>query len=575
MITTLDMNDVERIEVLKGSAPVMYGATSFVGVVQELHYPAGQAANVVDIAYGNYGSAKGDASFVLPQIGDYKSSIAVDGESRGFADKREVVSDGKALYRGALDLGQNEHFTIDADVTIVRDTPPSPILRDGTALSPLIPLNANFNPANAEINQNQYHLALGYETPTPLGQWSTTVSFAHSDIHDIRAFLHPDFSGDADSQDQTRKIDDDYADTHLTNKFGDSTLIVGADLLYGHGTQTSLNGNDGYTVPLDGSVLPPPTTVIPVNEIGTVNDRRVFVGQYAQFDWKPDDRWDVSAGLRLNETQEHKNSSDFTTPPPALDAEVASRNVVRLSETLGASYRAWRDGADEVVLYADFRYAFKPAAIDFGPDFTPTILNPETAQSYEAGVKGAFDGGRLTWDAEVFQLDFHNLVVPTLSGALANAAGERLRGLEIESRWQVAPDLALAANVAWHDATFTQYLFIDDAGVGVNVAGNQLPLSPRVLASAGLLYTPAHGFNGTLVLNYVGKRYLDEENTAPVSGYTTLSATAGYDFGRYAVTLEGENLTNQRPPVTSSEFGSESFYLLNARTVWLRLSYKL
>jgi outer membrane receptor protein involved in Fe transport len=575
MITTLDMNDVRRIEVLKGSAPVMFGATSFVGVVQELHYPAGQAANQVDLAYGNYGSAKGDASFVLPQVGDYKSSLAVDGESRGFADKRETVSDGKALYRGALDLGDGR-FTVDADVTIVRDTPPSPILRDGTHLTPLIPDNANFNPANAEINQNEYHLALGYERSTPWGPWSTLVSVAHSDIRDIRAFLHPDLSGDADTQDQTRHIDDDYADTHITHKFaGDSTFIVGADLLYGLGKQTTLNGNDAYTVPLDGSVLPPPTTAIPVNEIGTVNDKRVFAGQYAQLDWKPDDRWDVTAGLRLNETYEHKVSSDFTTPPPVLLAETASRNIVRLSGTLGSSYRAWRDGADELVVYADYRYAFKPSALDFGPDYTPDVLLPETANSYEAGLKGVADGGRLSYQASVFQLDFQNLVVPTPSGALANAAGERLRGVEVESRWQVAPNLALAANVAWHDAKFTQYLFIDDSGAVVNVAGNQLPLSPHLLASAGILYTPPHGFNGTLVVNYIGRRYLDEENTAPVSGYTTLAGTVGYDFGRYAVTVEGENLTNVRPPVTSSEFGSDSFYLLNARTLWVRLSYKL
>ena len=576
MITTLDMNDVERVEVLKGSAPVMFGTTAFVGVVQELHYPAGHAADVIDLAYGTYGSAKGDASFVLPQIGDYKSSLALDGESRGFADKRENVSDGKALYRGALDLGADARFTVDADVTIVRDVPPSPILRDGASLTPLIPINANFNPANARIDQNEYHVALGYDQKTSIGDWSTLVSIAHSDIRDVRAFLHPDLSGDADSQDQTRHIDDDYFDTHLTNKFaGDSSLIVGADLLYGLGTQTTLNGNSGYNVPLDGSVLPPPTTVIPVNEIGTVNDRRLFAGQYAQLDWKPNDRWDVTAGLRLNEAYEHKVSSDFTTPPPVLLAETSSRNIVRLTETIGASYKAWRDGPNEVVLYADYRYAFKPSALDFGPDYTPDVLLPETAQSYEGGLKGAFDDGQLFLQAELFQLDFRNLVVPTPSGALANAAGERLRGLEIESRWQVTPDLALAANAAWHDATFTQYLFVDDSGVGVNVAGNQLPLSPRVLASAGILYTPPHGVNGTLVLNYVGRRYLDEENTAPVSGYTTLAATLGYNFGRYAMALEGENLTNARPPVTSSEFGSESFYLLNARTVWLRVSYKL
>jgi outer membrane receptor protein involved in Fe transport len=575
MITTLDMNDVQRIEVLKGSAPVMFGATSFVGVVQELHYPAGEAANELDIAYGNYGSARGSASFVLPRVGDYKSSLAIDGESLGFADKREGVSDGRVLYRGELDAGPGK-FIIDADLTVVRDTPPSPVIRVGSGLTALTPINANFNPADARIDQNEYHVALGYERPTALGDWSTLVSIAHSDITDIRAFLHPDLSGAADSQDQDRHIDDDYFDTHLTNKFGDSSLIVGADLLYGLGKQTTLNGNSGYTVPLDGSVLPPPTSQIAVNEIGKVDDQRVFAGQYAQLDWKPGAAWDVTAGLRLNETYEHKISSDFTTPPPVLLSQIASRTVVRPTETIGVSYRPWRDGADELVVYADWRNAFKPSALDFGPDYTPTVLLPETAQSYEAGLKGALDGGRLTWQAEIFQLDFRNLVVATPTGALANAAGERLRGVEFETRWELAPDLSVAGEFAYHDARFTQYLFVDpDTGLAVDVAGNQLPLSPRILASAAILYTPPRGLNATVVLRYIGRRYLDEENTAPVGGYATLSATVGYRFGRYDIALEGENLTNQRPPVTSSEFGSESFYLLNARTLWLRLGYKL
>ena len=576
MITTLDMNDVERIEVLKGSAPVMFGATSFVGVVQELHYPAGEAANEAELSYGNHGSARGQASFVLPQVGDYKQSLAIDGESLGFADRRERVADGKALYRGALDIGGGK-FTLDADLTFVRDVPPSPLIRIGPGVTPLTPINANFNPANAAVDQNEYHVALGYERPTGLGDWSILASLARSDIRDIRAFLHPDLSGYADSQDQTRHIDDDYVDTHITHEFaGLGSLIVGADMLYGLGKQITLNGNSGYQVPLDGSVLPPPTTRIPVNEIGTVDDKRIFVGQYAQLDLKFGDRVDLTGGLRLNEAYEHKISSDFTTPPPALDSAIAHRTDVRPTETIGLSYKAWRDGADELALYADYRNAFKPSALDFGPDYTPDVLLPETAQSYEAGFKSALAEGRLSFQAELFQLNFHNLVVPTPSGALANAAGERLRGVELESRWQVTRDLALAANFAWHDATFTQYLFVDpDTGVGVDVAGNQLPLSPRVLASAGVLYTPPRGLNATVVVNYVGRRYLDEENTAPVGGYATLAATVGYRFGRYSVTLEGENLTNQRPPVTSSEFGSESFYLLNARTLWVRLGYKL
>src|SRR5437016_10620571 len=39
-ITTLHLNDGERVEVMNGAAPVMYGATSFVGVVPAIHYAA-------------------------------------------------------------------------------------------------------------------------------------------------------------------------------------------------------------------------------------------------------------------------------------------------------------------------------------------------------------------------------------------------------------------------------------------------------------------------------------------------------------------------------------------------------
>jgi outer membrane receptor protein involved in Fe transport len=406
------------------------------------------------------------------------------------------------------------------------------------------------------------------------------VSVSHSHVDDIRAFLHPDLSGTADTQDQNRQIDDDYFDTHLAGHvFGDVVLTVGADLLYGYGRQPTLNGNSAYTVPLNGSVLPPPTTQLPVNEFGFVSDRRMFAGQYAQLDWKTGARWDVTAGIRLNETDESKFSSDLTLPPftPTVQfvEQSASRRQIRPTETIGASYRVWADGNDEVVLYTDYRDAFKPSALDFGPDYQPAVLRPETARSYEGGLKGAVVDGRLTYQAEVFQLDFKNLVVATESGFLTNAAGEQLRGAEFESRYWTTNNLALAANYSYHDARFTRYLFFDlDSNAYVDVAGRELPLSPHHLASAGLLYEPREGFNVTLVTTYVGQRYLDEENTAPVGSYMKLDATLGFRMGHYLLSLEGNNLTNRRPPVSASEFGSESFYLLNARTLWLRLGYK-
>jgi len=574
-ISTLDLTDVDRIEVLKGSAPVMYGATSFVGVVQVLHYPAGQAAQQMDIAGGSYGSARGDLSMVLPGTDTFRESLSLDGESVGFADKRENVSDGQFLYRAADDIGSGT-LRFDTDLTFVKDVPPSPVINTGTGLTTLTPTNANFNPADAEIAENKYQGDIGWTQPTALGAWDTLASYAHSDVVYIAAFLHPDLSGTADTQNQHRLVNDAYFDTHITNEQIDHlTVIAGTDLLYGYGRQSTLNDNGAYTVPLNGSVVPPATTSLPVNEVGAVNDKRWFTGQYIQADWKPDDAWDLMGGARLNETFEHQVSSDLLlTPPVSYSAETSNRDVVRPSETIGVSYRAWQEGRDEAVLYADYRNAFKPSAQDFGPDYQPTVLLPETAQSYEAGIKGAVIGGVLTYDLEGFLQNFQNLVVPLPSGFLTNAAGERLEGVELETQYQLAPDLTLAGNVAYHNDQFTNYLFFNGIS-SVNVAGNQLTLSPHILASGGILYTPPTGFNATVVVNYVGQRYLDEENLAKVPGYATLAATLGYKFGKYQISLEGTNLTNQRPPVSASEFGSESFYLLNARMLWLKLGYSL
>jgi outer membrane receptor protein involved in Fe transport len=574
-ISTLDLTDVERIEVLKGSAPVMFGATSFVGVVQVLHYPAGQSAQQMDLAAGSHGSARGDLSTVLPGSDALRQSLAVDGQSLGFADKRENVADGQFLYRATDDMGAGT-LRFDADLAFVHDAPPSPILRVGTGLAPQIPLNANFNPANAEIGENKYQGDIGWTQPTRLGTWDTLLSYAHSDIVYIAAFLHPDLSGTADTQDQHRLVNDGYVDTHITNEdFDHLTLIAGADLLYGFGHQGTFNDNSAYTVPLNGSVVPPPTTALPANEIGSVHDRRVFLGEYLQADWEPDDRLDVLAGFRLNETFEHQYSTDvFPAPPASFTGIPSSRNLVRPAGTIGVSYKLWQEDAAEAVLYADYRNAFKPAAQDFGPDFQPTVLLPETAQSYEAGIKGALAGSRFSYDADVFLQNFQNLVVALPTGFLTNAAHEQLKGVELETRYTLLPDLSLAANLAWHDDRFGRYFFFNGVN-SVDVAGNQLTLSPHILASGGILYTPDHGFNGSFVVNYAGQRYLDEENTALVGGYASVAATIGYRFARFLVSLEGTNLTNVRPPVSASEFGSQSFYLLNARMFWLRLGFSL
>jgi outer membrane receptor protein involved in Fe transport len=80
-ITTLDFTDIQRVEVLRGAAPVMYGATSFVGVVHAIHYPAGEAADEADVAYGTYGSMASGWDLPMPEKSSPISGFSIAANS--------------------------------------------------------------------------------------------------------------------------------------------------------------------------------------------------------------------------------------------------------------------------------------------------------------------------------------------------------------------------------------------------------------------------------------------------------------------------------------------------------------
>ena len=580
-IPALNLNNVERIEVLKGAAPVTYGATSFVGVIHVIHYSAGQGSDSVQIGLGNQNSMHASMAKALSAINGFDQTIAVDGQKLGFSDSRESIRGGNLLYRGAGAVG-NGNLRVDANITLQRQVPPSPVVRQGATLTSLTPLDANFNPAYAGIEENRLHLVLGYSLATPAGLWDTTASFTRSHITDIRGFLRSDLSNDgsenADSQQQQRKTNDVYVDSHFSKIISNNlSLLFGADLLYGLGKQTSVNG--AYYAPLNGAITPPRTTDLHVDEINSIVDRRAFFGQYAQLQWKPNPRWSLLAGMRLNETQERKTSSheDGFDSAQNLFAET-EKSTVRPGGAVGANYRAWQQGADEAVLYADYRNTFKPAAIDFGPDFTPNVLNPETAQSYETGVKGALLDGQFSYEVSVFLMKFRNLVLQTtgVDGGpiLQNAGGERLRGAEVQTRYRVARDLSFVLNASYHEARFTEGV-ATEGGADIDLVGKQLTLSPHLLASSGFIYSPPQGINAAATVAYVGRRYLDLSNLAPTSGYTTLDTSIGYRQGRYSVALNAYNVSNKRPPVTQSEFGDSSYYRLHGRRVFLNIGSSL
>jgi outer membrane receptor protein involved in Fe transport len=583
-LPTLDLHDVERIEVMKGSAPVMYGATSFVGVIHVIRYPAGMSDEQAQVGGGSYNSWNGAVSVTLPDIGAFRESLSVDGQRTRMSDPRAGVDGGHILYRSSMPVA-GVQATLDAEYTDQTQLPTSPVIRQEAQLTTLTPLDGNFNPSDAGIGEHRLHLTTSLGRAQSWGEWHALLSYTRSTVHDVRGFLRPELAigedgNNADGFNQDRTIDDAYLDAYVAVPLATSLkATAGLDWLYGRGRQQSRNF--AYIAALDGAVLPPASSALHIDEINGLDDRRSFGGLYLQLEWRPYDRLAVMAGARLNHTTERQASSHIDTIDASNDFQaVDSADHTRPSGSIGVSYIAWggEGAAQQGTLFADYRDTFKPAAIDFGPDVNPQILQPETGKSYEAGMRLKTLGGRLAWEVAAFRLDLENLVVHQVdqNGApiLANAGNERFEGVESEIRWSFAADTSVMASYSYHDARFGNTISTE-GGTTAQLSGHQLELSPHNLAALGLQFAPVRGPQAAVQLAYIGRRFLDRLNTAPTGGYTTLDARLAYRFARGTFSLNGYNLTDRRAPVTGSEFGDESYYLLPARRVMFEVSYNL
>lgn len=580
-LTTLDLANVERIEVLRGAAPVVYGATSFVGVIHVIHFAAGESPARVTVGVGNRNTARAAVSADLADLGIFRQSLTANAETTEFSQDRSGVDRLHLLYRAAGELASGRvHF--DVDVTGLDQDPYSPHPREGSSLTDRIPLDANHNPRDARQDETRFQFNAGFNRPVAIGEWVTTFSAARTNGDNVRGFLREGFASDgttvnADGYRQEVGKTDLYLDTFVATQPTESLhLTFGLDWLYGRGRQQSENFE--YVVLPDGSDAPDSRTLA-LDEATGLQDRRSFGGVYLQADFKPVERLDVTAGVRFNRTHETRDGRvvDFHAAP-GTPAETSSdrRDKSRLTGVVGASYALWEDDADRLTVFADYRNAYKPAAVDFGPEAEGRILEPETAHSREFGLKGRMFGGRLEWEASYFHMNFANLVIRENIGglpALANAGTERFKGTEVEASYRVSDDLRISGSWAHHDARFVDYARVRPNGSIQQLGGNRLELSPRDLGSLGLVHAPTHGLGGSIAWSHVGDRFLNKGNTAIAEGYSTIDAGIGYRFADWQLRLDGYNLTDRRDAVAESEIGDAQFYRLPGRTCLLSAAW--
>ncbi len=574
-LPSIDLNDVARIEVIRGAAPVKYGATAFVGIINIIHRPAGDPTHDLSASVGSWDSGNFSFSTPLPSAGPLRQSLAVDGTWLGMRDYRAGYDREHLLYRGAVDAGAGT-FHFDFDVLQLQQKPQSPIPLSDAAngLSPAVPIDSNHNPSNAEMNTERYYIATGYDVALGEGTWTTTLTTTFQHQRNVRGFLRAaDFmtggTPNADGFNQSVSSNNLYFDTHYAYPLADNLkLVAGFNYLYGWGQQNS--DNYEYYINPNGA-NPPNSNTLHVDEQTQLTDRRSFFGAYSEADWTFAPRWDLVVGLRLNHTRETRDAALWPSPDSGEQPQFSSMSQTntRFSGALALSRTLWEGASGRGVAYASYGNTFKPAAVDFGPEAEGNILKPETAQSYQAGIKGYTSG--LDWNVYLFWVNFSNVVIPASEGGLPgtqNGGQQRLRGIEGDLNGPIASDWRWTVTYAYHDAQYTNFV-VNEGGQNVQLAGNQIVMSPHQLFKAGISRMPDQGWLVHADFEIVGRRYYDMDNQIRAPGYGTINAGFGYRFGHWTVRLDGTNLTNRRPAVAESELGPDSFYVMPARSIQL------
>ncbi len=581
-LSTINLNDVERIEVQRGAAPVMYGATSFVGVIQIIHRPAGTANRELVINGGSFATGGAAYTTAIPRWAGFSSSLAVDFQRQGYRDDRTSFRRSHVLWRNARPVGEGQ-FRFDVDVTLLDQDPASPHPREGSSLTDAVPIDANQNPEGAFFNENRFSVATGYDRPLAGGSWSTIAQFASSEQKIFRGFLSS-LSGDP-SMPNARGIRENidtfdlYADSHIAWSKGSAwKVLAGFDYIHGNGDAEGADFD--YFAPLSGQ---PATTVTEPTELDLgVGDRRDFIGLYTFGEWYPVERLRLEGGVRLNRTNEEREGEEDAGAPAPPGEEANHQENTRLSGSVGAAFDLWKEGADWLRLVGMYKNTFKPAAFDFGlaeeagGGEGEGLLKPETGVSYELGVKGRLLDARLSYEVMGFLMDIENLVIAQIVDglpSLTNGGNQRFKGVDFTIGYQLPRHWSARATYGYHDARFTDYLTEFD-GVPAQIAGHRVEMSPHHLASAVVTYAPPLGLIATVQVNVIGSRYLNKRNTALADAYTTFGGGVGYRAERWELRLDARNLNDTRPPVSESELGDSQYYLLTARRLELSATFR-
>lgn len=240
------------------------------------------------------------------------------------------------------------------------------------------------------------------------------------------------------------------------------------------------------------------------------------------------DRWVITAAGRQDEVR--TRIDNLIADPVARTRQSDDA----FSGRLGVNY-VFDSGFAPYVAWSE---SFQPTV---GVDFEGDPFVPTTGEQVEAGVKYMPADARGLLTLAVYDIRQQNTLSVDPDHVLFSVQqGEtRVRGVELEGRWNFRPALSVYGAATWMDTEVTKTT--DAAALGKQVA-----LVPEKQASLGLDYTfaygPLSGFGIGGGVRYVGSVHGDIYNEWRTPSYTLFDAAVHYDIGRWRMQVNAANV---------------------------------
>ncbi|WP_350339039.1 TonB-dependent receptor [Pseudomonas sp. Y39-6] len=495
---TLDLLDLDRIEVLRGPQGTLFGKNASAGVLNVItRAPTAETHGYIDQSWfsGNESRTRfGIGGSLIPET--LKGSLTTlfgsyDGNVHNKANGQEVNGYNRKGVRGKLEFTPSDDIklTVAADYIQSHDDTPNGVI--SKALTPsfaaaLAPVNANNDNRNIESDYRshvddtnkglsaQLDWNLGDYTLTSITAWRGWDNTQWQD-GDRLSTITATFPGTEDKGDLNYN---QYSqELRLASPKGQFLEYVGG-LFYMHGKDQETYRR---------TLITPASTNRGVADYSTTSDSYSAFGE-TTLNFTSTFRG--IAGLRWTHDEleyDHRRVSTSATTVSGIQPSTSSTGSVDedgWSGRLGVQY----DLTDSIMTYLTYSRGYKGPAYNVFFNMQPRdtdALKPETSNTWELGVKATSWNNRLTTNVAVFhsdydnyQANFYDTVAGQVVTRLINAGSVSTEGVEADYALQATQNLKLSGALAYTRARIDQFSCPAGAAASCNVNGKPLPFSP-------------------------------------------------------------------------------------------------